>query len=214
MFFISDATIQSIPDNSIDLVVTDPPFGIGFTGLKSNYNRKPTVMPYKELDNNVIKDVVYNINNVVKFSGSFWLIMGWNNLSIWETECKKYFNQIGHVIWKYQFGVYTKKRPVSSHYHLLVYTKNKKVWTWNQHGYDEDVWTINRTYKKNQIKYPNRLPDKLVEEIVSRSSNPGDSVYDPFCGSGTIPRVATSMGRLGIGSDIQNNNILWRTDGL
>jgi len=196
-------------DVQADLVVTDPPFGINFTGTPTNYNRKPTVGQYTELANEDIPVIVKNIYNSLKPQGSFWLIMGWNNLSIWETECKKLFNQIGHVIWKYQFGVYTKRRPVTSHYHLLVYTKHKTIWKWNQQGYDEDVWTIKRDYQFNRIKYPNRLPERLVEEILKRSSDPGDLVLDPFCGSGTIPKVAYRMHRNAIGCDIQSNGDFW-----
>jgi site-specific DNA-methyltransferase (adenine-specific) len=135
--------------------------------------------------------------------------MGWNNLYLWELFSQGYFNQIGHVIWKYQFGVYTKRKPVTSHYHLLVYTKNNNHWTWNRQGYDEDVWIINRPYQKGGLKYPNKLPDEVAKQMIIRSSNEGDIVYDPFTGSGTIPKVARELGRVGIGSDLLNNKEFW-----
>jgi site-specific DNA-methyltransferase (adenine-specific) len=214
-----DSYIQSnslsIPlrDNSIDLVVADPPFGINFTGKASNYNRDAKlVSEYKEITLNYPDfafESLSEIHRVLKPTGTAWIIMGYTNLRFWESYGNYLFNdQIGHVIWKYQFGVYAKKRPVVSHYHLLIFTKGKK-WTWNQQGYDEDVWYIKRPYRKGVAKYPNRLPEELVEQIILRSSNVGDKVFDPFVGSGTTAKVAQKLGRLGFGADISNNSSFW-----
>jgi site-specific DNA-methyltransferase (adenine-specific) len=211
MFFQSDAIELPLPDGSVDLIITDPPFGIDFDGKASNYNRNPDNVynVYRELNLNNIPSIVYQFNRILKPYGSLWIVMGWNNLYLWELFSQGYFNQIGHVIWKYQFGVYTKRKPVTSHYHLLVYTKNNNHWTWNRQGYDEDVWIINRPYQKGGLKYPNKLPDEVAKQMIIRSSNEGDIVYDPFTGSGTIPKVARELGRVGIGSDLLNNKEFW-----
>ena len=211
MYIQSNALNIPLPNESVKLVIADPPFGIKFTGKPSNYNRIDYVAEYLEFDGEYqANQVISEIYRVLKPNGTLWLVMGWNSLSWWEMACGKYFPQmLGHVIWKYQFGVYAKKRPVVSHYHLLIYTKNAKYWTWNQQGYDEDVWVINRPYRRGEKKYPNRLPDKVVENMIIRSSNPKDIIYDPFVGSGTTVRVANSLGRIGIGSDLQNNKEFW-----
>ena len=129
MFFQSDAIELPLPDESVDLIITDPPFGIDFDGKASNYNRNPDNVynVYRELNLNNIPSIVYQFNRILKPYGSLWIVMGWNNLYLWELFSQGYFNQIGHVIWKYQFGVYTKRKPVTSHYHLLVYIIIKYV---------------------------------------------------------------------------------------
>jgi site-specific DNA-methyltransferase (cytosine-N4-specific) len=46
------------------------------------------------------------------------------------------------------------------------------------------------------------MPEKLVERCVLAGSRPGDLVFDPFVGSGTVARVATSLGRRAVGCDL------------
>lgn len=212
MYNISDATCLPIQSESVDLVIADPPFGISFNGKASNYNRDASLVG-SYVEHNDQSDFAFaavsEMRRIVKESGTIWLVMGFNNLDYWQSALRRYFySQIGHVVWKYQFGVYAKKRPVVSHYHLLIYSASKK-WTWNQQGYDEDVWVVNRPYIKGVAKYPNRLPDEVVRRMIVRSSNPGEIVYDPFVGSGTSVRVSSSLGRIGLGSDIQNNIQFW-----
>lgn len=64
-----------------------------------------------------------------------------------------------------------------------------------------DIHNITRTEVDNR-KYPTQKPIKLLERIVELASNPGDLVYDPFCGSGTTLAAAKKLGRIPLGSDI------------
>ena len=110
---------------------------------------------------------------------------------------------INHLIWKYQFGVFTKKKYVTSHYHILFVVKNPKRYTFNKiDHYPEDVWVINREYWKGRKKTPTKLPSELVKKILMYSSNPGDLVLDPFLGSGTVAVVARQEGRHFLGFEV------------
>jgi hypothetical protein len=42
----------------------------------------------------------------------------------------------------------------------------------------------------------------IVDRLIQRYSNPGDVVYDPFCGLGTVPVRAMKLGRYGMGSEL------------
>lgn len=69
-----------------------------------------------------------------------------------------------------------------------------------------DWWEIpflnNVTKKKLGISHPCPLPDDLVRKIIILSTNPGDTIIDPFCGIGTIPRISAELGRNYIGFEI------------
>ena len=68
-----------------------------------------------------------------------------------------------------------------------------------------DVWQINRvcgTFRERVKGVPTQLPEELVRRIIGVSSNPGDTVLDPFAGSGTTPAVAAAMGRKAIGVEL------------
>ena len=53
-----------------------------------------------------------------------------------------------------------------------------------------------------RLGYPTQKPVALLERIVKASSNPGDTVLDPFCGCGTTIDAAEKLGRKWIGIDV------------
>ena len=122
---------------------------------------------------------------------------------------------INHLIWKYQFGVFTKNKYVTSHYHILYVVKNPKKYTFNKiDHYPEDVWVINREYWKGKKKTPTKLPQELVQKIIRYSSNAGDLVFDPFLGSGTVAVVAQQEGRHFLGFEIVPEYVAFAREGL
>lgn len=67
----------------------------------------------------------------------------------------------------------------------------------------KDVWTGTLTPRaeKNEGKHPTQKPLYLLERIVLASTNEGDTVLDPFCGSGTTGVACIRHGRNFIGID-------------
>ena len=66
-----------------------------------------------------------------------------------------------------------------------------------------DVWEIPVVAPSGQERtgYPTQKPEALLERIITACSYPGDTVLDPYCGSGTTIAVAERLGRVGIGID-------------
>lgn len=195
-------------DVKADLVFADPPFGIEFTGNLQSYHRKPDALSYREVPLKeypaFIKDLLSWSYDVLKNSGSMWLLSGWNNLAVVLGAIEQSgFHLLNHCIWKYQFGVFTKKRFTTSHYHLLLLVKNPKDYTFNKpEHYAEDVWFIRRPYHRGERTAGNELPEKLVEKCVRTSSNEGDLVVDPVLGSGTTMMVCLRTKRRCIGIEV------------
>lgn len=68
-----------------------------------------------------------------------------------------------------------------------------------------DIWTDIpplSAQAREKLNYPTQKPEKLLERIISASSDEGDVIFDPFCGCGTTVSVAQRTGRLWIGIDI------------
>ncbi len=69
----------------------------------------------------------------------------------------------------------------------------------------DDVWEDIKplqAHSKERLGYPTQKPLALLERIISSSSNPGDVVFDPFCGCGTTLDAAEKLGRQWVGIDI------------
>lgn len=218
--------MRYLPPGSIDLVITDPPFAIEFKAKRSNYNR----MSSRVLEgyNEIKKEEYYNFTlkwmtlayKLLKDTGSMYVFSGWNNLKdVLMAIDKIGFVVVNHIIWKYQFGVVTKRRFVTSHYHCLYVCKNDKKRKFfpyarydkdslTQHGgslhYEdkEDVWNIKREYWNGDQKTPTKLPAELIKKILLYSSEEKDVILDPFLGSGQVAVVSKSLNRKYIGFEI------------
>jgi len=202
--------MPGIPDGVIDLIITDPPFAIDFKAQRENYNRSGSnVMEgYREIPEAHYLEFTHHwmteAARVLSSNGSMYVFSGWNRLhDILEGLDKAGFTTINHLIWKYQFGVFTKKKYVTSHYHILFVVKNPAKYTFNKiDHYPEDVWVINREYWKGKKKTPTKLPPEIIKKILLYSSNSGDLVFDPFLGSGTVAVGAKTEDRHFLGFEI------------
>ena len=214
-----------LPAASVDAVITDPPFGIGFGGARHNYGRNNSyhgapeniLRGYKEVDleeyAQFSRDWMSEVFRVMKPGATAMVFSGWTNLrDILNAAHDVGFETFNHVIWRYQFGVFCRRRFVSSHYHCLCLCKDDAKRKFNresrfpdasredgknpQYNDMEDVWVINREYwKKDMVKTPTKLPRELVEKCLAYATDPGDLVLDPFLGSGQVAVVSAMNGR-------------------
>lgn len=222
--------IQNVADGSVDLIITDPPYGIDGDKLDRHYNRDESFVidgyveipetSYQDFTNEWIQQSV----RVLREGGSMYIISGYTNLVHILNALRDNDEMIerNHIIWKYNFGVYTTKKYVSSHYHILYYTKGSKDITFNtdcrytlndrtprgrslRYRDMEDVWVINREYNREAIKNKNQLPKALLEKMIKYSSNKNDTVLDLFAGSFSTLKTSLLLERNAIGFEINRN---------
>jgi len=211
-------------DKSVSLIVSDPPFGISETGFHKHYNRNEDkiIGGYTEAPQdyyNFTKDWMAQCQRILKDNGSMYVFSGWNNLyDVLKVANDLDLTTINHIIWHYNFGVYTRKKFVSSHYHILYFKKHPKAKpTFNTNCRFEDtrienksplykdlqdVWTINKEFRPKMARNKNKLPEKLVAKMIQYSSNKDDIVFDPFLGNGTTAVVAKKLERIPAGFEI------------
>jgi site-specific DNA-methyltransferase (adenine-specific) len=218
--------MRNLPDKSIDLVITDPPFGIEFKAKRENYNRKSSrvLEGYNEIKGNNYYEFTHawlsQVRRVLKDSGSMYIFSGWNYLKdILIALDELGFVTVNHIVWKYQFGLVTKRKFVTSHYHCIfvcIDDKKRKFFPYARFEKDEkdekgstkhykdkeDVWVINREYWNGDIKTPTKLPAEVVKKILAYSSEEGDLVLDPFLGSGQVAVVSKMEKRQYVGFEI------------
>jgi len=216
-----------LKDRSIDLIITDPPFAINGDELHKHYNRDESnvVNGYVEIPLDKYRDFsflwIQQAHRVLKDEGTIYIVSGWTNLlDILLALEQNEFEIINHIIWKYNFGVFTKNKYVTSHYHILYCKKqnNKKIKfnTYcrfspsekNDKGGSalycdmEDVWVINREYQPGKIKNKNQLPIELLKKMILYSSDENDIICDFFLGSFSTAKVAKGLNRNSTGFEI------------
>lgn len=186
------AGLDRLPAASVDLVVADPPFGIEFDGKGSQYNRDSALVSdgYREVDEDYdafTRAWISRLPRVMKPTASAYIFSGWTNLvDVLVALRRARLPVINHLVWKYQFGVFTRKKFVSSHYHVLFVARDPDQYFFNKYEhYPLDVWEIPRKYRRGQRKNGTKLPEAVVQRCLNFSSRPGDLVLDPFMGNGT-----------------------------
>ena len=217
-----------LPDNSVDLIITDPPYGIKGDTLHKHYNRdeRHVVAGYIEIPEEEYGEFsnqwIAEASRILKPGGSLYIVSGYSNLyHILHALAQTPLIALNHIIWKYNFGVWTTRKFISSHYHLLYYEKTggRRVFNLESRfgageksevggslNYQdrEDVWIINREYKPGQVKNKNELPTELLVKMIQYSSREGDLVCDLFLGGGSTASVAIGLNRRAIGFEISD----------
>ncbi|MDD5922330.1 MAG: site-specific DNA-methyltransferase [Eubacteriales bacterium] len=141
---------------------------------------------------------------------------------------------VNELIWTYKSGGSTKKHFSRKHDTILMYSKTKKYVFYPQkeksynrgmkpyrfHGVKEyedehgwytlvnmkDVWSIDMVGRTSSERtgYASQKPEQLIERMMRSATKKGDLTADFFSGSGTLPAVASRLGRRFIACDIGN----------
>jgi site-specific DNA-methyltransferase (adenine-specific) len=208
-----------LSDNSVDLIITDPPYGIAGHTLDKHYNRdeKNVIKGYTDIDSKdyakFSKDWIKEATRVLRPGRRMFIVSGWSHLvDILDAIQLCELTIINHIIWKFNFGVYTTRKFVSSHYHILFVQKGISNLLLNP--IIDNIWYIKREYKRGQIKNKNQLPSELLKRMISIGSKPDELVVDFFMGSGSTGVESIKMGRRTIGFEINPEACAFAIDNL
>jgi DNA modification methylase len=214
------AVLASLPAESVDLVVADPPYNIGIDyGGGKKADRRGDYWQW-------CRQWIYLCRRVLKPAGSIWVISGQEHAAEIDISLRlDDFTIRNRVTWHETFGVYCRRKFGRCSRPMFYAVKDKKNFTFNKDAvtvpsarqtYGDkraspggkimgDVWQISRvcgTFRERVDGVPTQLPSELVARIIGVSSNPGDAVLDPFAGSGTTLAVAKQMGRQATGIEL------------
>jgi site-specific DNA-methyltransferase (adenine-specific) len=216
---------EHVPDNSVDLIFTDPPYGIDGDELDVHYHRDESLVVegYIDVPNSqyaqFCQDWIRECERVLRPGGSIYIVSGYTNLHhVLNALHSTKLQEVNHIIAHYTFGVNTTKKWVSSHYHVLFWEKSSKgqqkrtfnhlyKWDDNKDSYNDRLTVQNmpRDYKPGQVKNKNQLSEDFIEKFIMYSSNRGDTVLDCFGGGLTTARTALRFGRKFIGFELNKH---------
>jgi len=216
-FIVGDAVeeLKKLPDNSIDLVCTDPPYNLG-----KDYGNNIDWKQWHEYEKFTL-NWLSESRRVLKPTGSIYVFMGVKFISrLYLTLQELGFHFNGWITWHYTQGMGRTRGFSPRHEDILYFTKSDRF-IFNlddvripqkyyrkrnnmQGANPGDVWQFSHIHYSNpeRVAHPTQKPEALMKRIILASSNKGDVVLDPFVGSGTTCVVANFLKRKWIGFDI------------
>lgn len=206
--------IRQLPDNSVDLIVTDPPYLISRDSNFSKGKVKNTDVDrfrisidfgdwdsedYFTLDN--FETVVQECYRVLKRGGTLITFFDlWKLSTARQIFEKSKFKQIRFAEW-----VKTNPVPINSKVNYLTNCREILISgvkgsnpTFNSQ-YDNGIYLYPICHGKERTSHPTQKPLSLIEDIIKKHSNEGDVVLDCFMGSGTTGVACINLGRVFIG---------------
>lgn len=192
--------IKTIPGNSVDLIVTDPPYGINFTkGYKSGSTELIqgddgfTVMFF-------LDDILREYKRILKPNSALYIFTRFDVMPYWWIKLKNYFDAKNQIVWfKGGGGMGDLKGNFSYNYESIMFATNGKHQIRGKR--DGSVWQIG---KCKQEFHETQKPVELIQKIIEHSSDEGMVVFDPFMGSGTTGVACVNTNRSFIGIEMDD----------
>ena len=194
--------MKYIPDKSIDLILTDPPYLMNYKTNRRKNKEHDFCNPIQNDDNEeVVKKSIVEMARLLKDTGALYVFCNANKIEIFKKIISELFIFKNILIWVKNNhtagdlkGAYGKKTEF-----IIYATKGKHYLNGKR---DTDVLFYNKVSGKRQI-HRNEKPIDLLEFIISKSSNINDIVLDCFMGSGTTGVAAKNLNRRFIGIELE-----------
>ncbi len=212
-----------LPNEFADLIIADPPYNLTKTFGNTTFH-KTTLEEYESFTSLWIESIIHTlkptasiyvccdwtISSVISSVLSKHFVI--RNRITWQREkgrgSAKNWKNSSEDIWfatlsdKYDFH---PERVMLRRRVLAPYKENNKPKDWQKtdHGnfrdtYPSNIWddiSVPFWSMPENTQHPTQKPEKLIAKLILASSNEGDTVFDPFMGSGTVPTVAKKLSR-------------------
>lgn len=192
--------LRTLPSSSVNLVVTDPPYeslekhrAIGTT-TRLKHSKSSSNDWFDVFPNERFPELLTEVHRVLTQDSHFYLFCDQETMFVVKPMAEK----AGFTFWK---PLVWDKCKIGMGYHyraryefILFFEKGKRKLS--NLGV-ADVISVPRIFKG----YPTEKPSEVSRILIDQSSQLGDLVVDPFCGSSSVGAAAVSLGRRYYGND-------------
>lgn len=183
------AFLATLPDESVDLIITDPPyvFDRGQTHFREWF---------AELPDEAWPQILGELHRVLRKDAHAYVLCDWRTQRIFEDAAQTVGFRVRRPL------VWDKLSPAlggtwrSQSELILFCEKGYRPGNYRNRG---NVLRAPRVARG----YPTEKPVRLLRQLVSQSSDKGELVLDPFCGSGNVGRAARELRRRACLCDVE-----------
>lgn len=180
--------LKQLPDKCVDLVLTDPPYGMSF---QSNHRKEKYAQIQNDNNLDWLDDWCKQINRIKKDNSHIYIFCSWHNVDVFKNTVEKFFPIKNILIWeKNNTGMGDLINDYAPQYEMCLYSNpsNKAL----NGRRDSNILRYART--QNEL-HPTQKPTELFSFLVAKSTNENDLVLDCFSGSGTTAIACHNLKR-------------------
>ena len=196
--------IKKIPNNSVDLIITDPPYEIVAGGGGGGFgveNRNYHLEVSKKLNYGITNDILEEFERVMKRT-NIYLFCNKNQVFQYLDFYKE--KNIDILVWHKTNAIPTINNKYISDLEYIVFAREKNTPMFNTYETSSKLFQTTTNKKDKELyEHPTIKPEFIIENLITNSSKEGDVVFDPFLGSGTTAAVAKKMLRNYVGFEIE-----------
>lgn len=207
--------LSNIPSNSIDLISTDPPYGIKYISNSQGVDRKIRNKTNKsivvrggyfgEINNDSVVPLEWLVEayRILSQNSAIYIFCRWDKWDILKPAVEKAGFSIKNmiVVNKSNHGMGDLMGQYAPKHELLMFAAKGRHILRFPNGRKSDVWDLPVRFSGAKRLHPNEKPVSWFDNTVLNSSDVGGLVLDPFCGSGSCLKSAKNNDRSYIGVD-------------
>ncbi len=209
--------LSGMLDESVDLIVTDIPYGINYKSNKQNYDTRnglvvkdrPQYFSKINGDAQIPVDWLDPAFRVLKNNSAVYIFCHWSTYHLLVPSVQnagfKPKNMI--VLNKSNHGMGDLKGQYAPKHELMLFAVKGRHLLNFSNGRMKDVWDVPVKYSGSKRFHPNEKPISWIEPCIRNSSRVNDVVLDPFAGSGTVGVAATLLSRRSISIEIDDQYV-------
>ena len=204
--------MKILPDNSVDLILTDPPYNIAkySTGNINLPNRTPINNDIAEWDRVEVNPCEYlqDFKRILKPDGNIFIFTTYNCIGKWHQAFDSYFDTTQFMVWHKTNPVPNifKKGFLNSCELIICFWNKGHVWNFSNqkemHNFIESPICMYPERIKGP-KHPAQKPIKILQHIIEIASNENAVVFDPFMGVASTGVASLKCNRQFYGCEIQ-----------
>lgn len=204
--------IKQVPDHSVDLLLTDPPYNLGrySTGNITPSWRKPLNNDIASWDHPPFVPAAWREDflRVLKPTGNLFVFTSYNLLGRWHQAFDPVFDTFQFVVWHKTNPPPKLRRAGFLNRCELICCMWNQGHTWNftrqreMHNFIESPICMGKERVRNPF-HPTQKPVAVLRRLIELASHPGDLVFDPFMGVASVGVASLQLHRrfLGIEQD-------------
>lgn len=191
--------LKEVPDKSVDLVITDPPYGISYSSarIKDKARRLGGILN----DERPFTGFIEAALRVMKPTGAMFIFTRLDVQQAFIDEVKRCGGRVKNVIiWdKGAHGMGDLKAAYGSRYESILFVAGADFKFPGKRPVD--IVSVPKVPARKLV-HPNEKPVTLIEKLIEDSTDPGAVVLDPFMGSGTTAVACIRTGRSFVGFEL------------